>query len=67
MNCQKYLDLDPVSQSLYIGSLIHVCMSDDSLFESGNELIRLGTRKGLFDRTTILPHLNQNPDATNTD
>jgi len=53
MNCEAFLKLDPVAQSLYMGSLIHVCISDDSLYELGKELIVQGTARGLFDKVKI--------------
>lgn len=57
MNCDKFLELEETAKAFYIGSLIHACQSDNALFEAGQELIKLGERKGLFERTTIMPHL----------
>lgn len=53
MNCGNFLNLDPVEQSQYVGQLVHVCMSDDKLFDLGKELIHMGLMKGLFERVKI--------------
>jgi len=53
MNCNKFLALDPIQQSNYLGSLIHVVMSDDEIFELGQKLIDMGMVMGLFERVKI--------------
>jgi hypothetical protein len=53
MNCEEFLKLPLYQQSIYMASLIHACISDDANFKSGQELIRIGKQKGLFDDVKI--------------
>lgn len=55
MNCEEFLKLDDFQKSVYMASLIHVCQSDSSLFKSGEQLIMIGKRKGLFEGVKIFP------------
>ncbi len=66
MNCEKFLALEETAKAFFIGSLVHVCSSDNALFESAQELIKIGERKGLFERTTIMPHIQPIDNDTNT-
>jgi len=62
MNCEKFMELDNVEQSLYVGQIVHSCISNNEIFEMGKKIIELGHLKGLFERTTIMPHVSQPKD-----
>lgn len=65
MNCNKYLELTPFEKAKYMASLIHVCQSNDDLFNEGLEMIKAGEEIGLFNGITILPDLNKVTNETN--
>lgn len=66
MNCKLFLQLDPVQQAEYMGQLVHVCQSNDTLFTAGKELIQLGIDMKLFDRVKIGSEaINESTDVIN--
>jgi hypothetical protein len=55
MNCEKYLKLTPLERSMKIGMVIHCLQNDNALFDTCEEIIKLGNLKGLFDNVTFHP------------
>lgn len=64
MNCEDFLKMEEYEKAEYAAKLLHVCTSDNALFKSGEELIKLGERKGLLDKVKIGREVNQ---SLNTD
>ena len=63
-NCEKYIELTPVEKARYIGELLHVCQSDDTMYQLGLKLIEQGKFKGLFEGVEILPPGTQKKETT---
>lgn len=59
MICQPFEELTPKEKTEYIGQVVHAIQSDPSLFAMGQEIIRLGQLRGLFEGVTILPEDNK--------
>ena len=55
MVCQSYLEMSPKEKILFIGQLNHACMSNETLFEMGKEIIELANLLRVFEKVTILP------------
>lgn len=55
MICEKYLNMNPIERVLFIGQLNHAVQSDETLLDMANEIIALGTLKGVFEGVKILP------------
>lgn len=53
MNCESFLALPEYKKAEYCAKLIHACTSDNALFKNGDDLIKLGERKGLFEGVKI--------------
>lgn len=56
MKCEKYMALGDLDKAHYLASLIHVCESDNELFEKGMNLIEEGREKGLFKNLKLGYH-----------
>lgn len=55
MICDEFEKLTPKEKTEFIGQVVHSIQSDSSLYCMGQEIIRLGKIKGLFEGVTILP------------
>jgi hypothetical protein len=55
MVCENYRDMSPHEKILFIGQLTHACMSNETLFEMGKEIIELAQLLRVFEKVTILP------------
>ncbi len=55
MICESFEKLTPKERVEYVGELLHAVQSDNSLFEIGKEIIRLGNHRGLFEGVVIFP------------
>ncbi len=53
MICEKYQQLEGFNQPLFCAKVVHCIMNDDNLFTIGEEIIKLGLLKGIFDGVKI--------------
>lgn len=49
MTCLKYNQLTDFEQSLFLAKVIHCVSNSDELFTIGEDVIRLGILKGVFN------------------
>jgi hypothetical protein len=56
MICEEFEKLTPKEKTEFIGQVVHSIQSDSALYCMGQEIIRLGQIKGLFEGVTILPN-----------
>lgn len=66
MVCKKFEELTPAQKVMYIGEIVHCCQSDDQMFEFGEQIVKMGVMKGLFDGVKIGMEVTHNP-AESTD
>jgi hypothetical protein len=60
MICDEFEKLTPKEKTEFIGQVVHSIQSDSGLYSMGQEIIRLGKIKGLFEGVTILPEDTEN-------
>lgn len=62
MICKEFDELTPQEKTTYIGQLVHSVQSDSELFKTGQMLISVAKKKGLFDNVIINPQTHD-PDT----
>jgi len=62
--CSKYEELSPFERVEFIGKLVHAVMSDNFMFQVGQDIIKTGENKGLFNGVKILPENGKEEETT---
>lgn len=67
MVCPEYDLLSEIEKRIYTGKLLHAVQNNSRFFQMGQELIKMATAKGVFEKVIFHPSEENNLNNENNE